>query len=437
MLEYSIQLPEFQEILDFLKRSDDEFDKPLSSKLDLDAYACKLWENSAVVTCRDNGVIVGMLNCYVNRPPLGFISNVCVLGAYQGKGAFTKMFSMLCRHCWSQGVEMIALEVNKGNEKALKAYLEIGFVISEDRGGSWYMIFHIPKVSVICCAYNQESYIRECIDGLVNQDTSFRYEIIIHDDASADGTADIIREYHQKYPDLIRPICQRENQYSRKTGILKTFVYPRLKGKYVAICEGDDYWTDPKKLQKQVEVLEAEPHYSMCSTACDRHVQETGETSAFFPSVQRILSWENLLKKNCIANLTTLVRTEYLVEYNRDVSPTMPSFPMGDYPMWLFMASKGPVIQLADNTATYRILARSASHFPDPKEMIAFEVAAVNVAIWSNKKYRFGKKGLSLRKLNVIRKKCRKVSRKTGKGSFGLVLWGLWYGITHPSPRVI
>ena len=435
MLEYSIQTPEFQELLDFLKRSDVEFDSPLSAKVDLEEYAAKLWEHSTVVTCRDNGVIIGMINCYTNRPPRGFISNVCVLSGYQGKGVFAKMFSLLCRECCSIGVEEIVLEVNKTNDKALVAYSKIGFTECEDSADSLYMIYEIPRVTVICCAYNHGPYIRQCLDGFVMQKTTFRYEVIVHDDASTDNTAAVIREYAAKYPEIIRPIYQTENQYSRNTGILKTFVYPLIKGKYVAMCEGDDWWTDPLKLQKQVDVLESDPQFSMCCTACNQFVQETGRETVFIASVRKVYTWKELIKRNRITNLTTLVRTEHLVEYDTVLRPQMPPFPMGDYPMWLFMASKGPVIQLPDNTSTYRVLPSSASHFVNPHKVIEFEVQARNVAIWSNRKYGFGKKGLCIRKFNTVWKKSRLVSRKTGANRLSLVLKGLWYAVTHPAPR--
>jgi len=95
------------------------------------------------------------------------------------------------------------------------------------------------------------------------QKTTFPFEILIHDDASTDGTADIIREYEVKYPDIIKPIYQTENQYSRGINPYLAFVYPRAQGKYIALCEGDDYWIDPLKLQKQVEFLENKKNISI------------------------------------------------------------------------------------------------------------------------------------------------------------------------------
>ena len=120
-------------------------------------------------------------------------------------------------------------------------------------------------VTVLTLTYNHEPYIRQCLDGIVMQQTNFKFELLIHDDASTDGTANIIREYESKYPDIIKPIYQKENQYSKKIPIGVTYLYPRAKGKYIALCEGDDYWTDPLKLQKQVDFLEANPDFVMCS----------------------------------------------------------------------------------------------------------------------------------------------------------------------------
>ena len=130
-------------------------------------------------------------------------------------------------------------------------------------------------VTILTLAYNHEPYIRQCLDGIVMQQTNFKFELLIHDDASTDGTANIIREYESKYPEIIKPIYQKENQYSQKVPIGVTYLYPRAKGKYIALCEGDDYWTDPLKLQKQVDFLEANPDFVMCSHNCGKYKQNT------------------------------------------------------------------------------------------------------------------------------------------------------------------
>lgn len=129
------------------------------------------------------------------------------------------------------------------------------------------------KVTIQCTVYNHESFLRQCMDGFVMQKTNFRFEAIVHDDASTDGSAAIIREYAEKYPEIIKPIFEKENLYSKRDGSLRRVMYANTHGKYVAICEGDDYWTDPYKLQKQVDFLESHPGYVMCSHRWREYMQ--------------------------------------------------------------------------------------------------------------------------------------------------------------------
>ena len=132
-------------------------------------------------------------------------------------------------------------------------------------------------VSIRCLVYNHEPYLRQCLDGFVMQQTNFRFEAIVHDDASTDGSAAIIREYAAKYPDIIKPIYEIENQYSKRDGSLRRIMDTHMRGKYVAYCEGDDYWTDPLKLQKQVDFLESHPDYSLCTHRFHVLTEETQE----------------------------------------------------------------------------------------------------------------------------------------------------------------
>lgn len=122
-----------------------------------------------------------------------------------------------------------------------------------------------PLVSVSTIVYNHVRFLRQCIESVLTQQTNFAIEYLIHDDCSTDGSQDIIREYAEKYPDIIKPVFETENQYS-KGGPWGSAVwnYPRAKGKYIALCEGDDFWTDPLKLQKQVDFMESHPEYSVC-----------------------------------------------------------------------------------------------------------------------------------------------------------------------------
>jgi len=123
---------------------------------------------------------------------------------------------------------------------------------------------HLPLVTIICTSYNHENYIKKCLDGFIMQQTSFSFEIIVHDDASTDSTQQIVKEYEKKYPHLFNNIYQTENQFSkREVNIWSDIIFPKSKGKYIALCEGDDYWTDPYKLQKQVDFLVQNEDYAL------------------------------------------------------------------------------------------------------------------------------------------------------------------------------
>lgn len=123
---------------------------------------------------------------------------------------------------------------------------------------------NLPEVSVICIAYNQEKVISRCLDGFVNQKTDFKYEVIVHDDCSTDGTLDVILSYEKKYPDLFVVITEEENQFL-KAANFDDIIMPYVRGRYIAVCEGDDYWCNQMKLQKQYDFMGVHPE---CSLVC-------------------------------------------------------------------------------------------------------------------------------------------------------------------------
>lgn len=127
---------------------------------------------------------------------------------------------------------------------------------------SWVYNTNQPLVSISCITFNQELYIEDALKGFLVQKTDFPIEILIHDDASTDGTADIIRKYEKEYPNIIKPILQTENQYSKRICINSAFNYNRARGLYIAMCEGDDYWTNDHKLQQQFDLMEGRPDIS-------------------------------------------------------------------------------------------------------------------------------------------------------------------------------
>ena len=172
-----------------------------------------------------------------------------------------------------------------------------------------------PLVSIICEVFNHEPYIRQCLDGFVSQKTSFPIEVLIHDDASTDRSATIIREYEKNYPGLFKPIYQSENQYSKGVNIWCDIQFARAKGKYIAICEGDDYWTDPLKIQKQVDFMEGHPDYTLCCTAFTQTENGDEQHPAEIAFGYDGITLEDILKGAWIGTLTTLFRNDAIADY--------------------------------------------------------------------------------------------------------------------------
>ena len=216
-------------------------------------------------------------------------------------------------------------------------------------------------VSTYCLAYNHEKFIRDALEGFVSQKVNFRYEVLVHDDASTDGTARIIREYEEKYPDIIKPIYQKENQYSKGIDIVGTIITPRLKGTYIAICEGDDYWTDPEKLQRQVDILEAMPsciacvHQTLeigCRSGRKRLISPYREDG--FVDMQTIISGGNKAFQ-----LSSLVfRKKALEEIPQFVSAVKGT---GDSALSMFLGLKGDIFFINRTMSVYRMLSSESS----------------------------------------------------------------------------
>lgn len=132
-----------------------------------------------------------------------------------------------------------------------------------------------PLVSICCTTYNHARYLAQALDSFLAQACGFPFEILVHDDASTDGTARILSEYAGRYPELVRPLYETENQYSRGVPINETFNFPRARGKYIALCEGDDYWCDPTKLARQIAHMESDPSCTFCF--CNGIIHDEGE----------------------------------------------------------------------------------------------------------------------------------------------------------------
>ncbi|MFA7116543.1 MAG: glycosyltransferase [Bacteroidales bacterium] len=214
-------------------------------------------------------------------------------------------------------------------------------------------------VSIKCLVYNHELYLRECLNGFVMQKTSFKFEVIVHDDASTDGSADIIKEYAEKYPNIIKPIYEKENQYSKQDGSLSKIINDINCGKYIALCEGDDYWIDPLKLQKQVDFLENHEDYGLIYTDVNVFLQEKNIFKRNYISsgeLKRSYSFLDHLKNTgYIAPCTWLFRSELSNSIKKGCID-------GTFALALDIWANSKIYYLPQVTAVYRILEESASH---------------------------------------------------------------------------
>ncbi len=210
-------------------------------------------------------------------------------------------------------------------------------------------------VSICCITYNQEEYIRDALDGFLSQDTDFSYEVLIHDDASTDGTADIIREYARQYPEIIKPILQTENQYAKGlTNVSGTYNFPRAKGRYIAMCEGDDYWTDPHKLQRQTDYMEAHPDCSLVFHSACIEVQGRALTERRMRPYRRSrrVSPEEIIDKTSGYPTASLM-------FRADMVKILPDFyvnaPLADIPLQLMAAARGWAYYMDRPMCVYRL----------------------------------------------------------------------------------
>lgn len=212
-------------------------------------------------------------------------------------------------------------------------------------------------VSILCLTYNHSPYLRKCLDSFLMQKTDFRYEILIHDDASTDNTQEIIKEYEQKYPDIIKPIYQKENQQSQKIKINMVYQFPRAKGKYIAFCEGDDYWTDEYKLQKQYDMLKKHHDCKLCVHTVDDISEDGKSLDISHPDCkvkEGVIRSEDFVKQALNYYYQT---SSYFFEKPDEVCKDIPKFLQIlsiDTSIMLLMASKGNAYYIDKAMSCYR-----------------------------------------------------------------------------------
>lgn len=211
-----------------------------------------------------------------------------------------------------------------------------------------------PAVSICCITFNHGPYIKSALDGFLMQQTTFDYEILIHDDASTDGTAQVIREYAARYPHIIKPILRQENQYSKGISNISIFNFPRAGGRYIAMCEGDDCWTDPDKLQKQVDYLDAHPDCSLCFHSSKVITVDGSRTEGLMRPYKesKRVEPEEIVDKASGYPTASLVFPAWIV---KDLPDYYLNCPVGDIPMQLMMAAAGYAYYMDEPMCVYRV----------------------------------------------------------------------------------
>lgn len=241
-------------------------------------------------------------------------------------------------------------------------------------------------LTVVITTYNHEAYLSEAIESVLMQRTNFAVDIVIGEDCSTDGTRAIAEEYVRRYPERIHLIASERNVGMRAN-------YRRCiaaaRGRYVALLDGDDYYTAADKLQQQVDRLEADSSVGMCYTRSER-IDECGR-STIYPEGECATSFEAMLRRNPAENCTVVARRELIERYYSEVRPEEhPEWLTDDLPMWLWFAANSRYVAIESVMAVHRVLRYSVSHNPDYGRKIAFCDSLADIAMWYDNRYNGG-----------------------------------------------
>lgn len=254
---------------------------------------------------------------------------------------------------------------------------------------AWGVNSCIPVVSIICITFNHELYIEDAIRGFLIQRTRFPFEIIIHDDASVDETSAIVKFYSSKYPRIIKTIFQKENQYS-KGKYITLLALSKAKGKYFAICEGDDFWVNSDKLEEQTNCLAKDSSLGAVFTDTNILYQDTKKFLNAHDATRKKIPKTGDVKKTLIISnpyktCSAMFKKEAILDWEQHLNFLKPK--MGDYVLWLTIAENYNIGYISSPMATYRILSNSASHFDDEKKSIDYRKNAYKISCYFNKRY--------------------------------------------------
>lgn len=252
----------------------------------------------------------------------------------------------------------------------------------------------MPLVSVCMTTYNHEPYIAQAIESVLNQRCSFDVEVVLGEDCSSDNTLAICRKYEAQYPDKVRVITSTNN-VGMKANYRRTI--EACRAEYIAMCDGDDWFSDPDKLQLQIDTIQKEG-CAMCYTRSERR-KESGST--IYPSAGLNESFETMLVLNTAENCTVVAKKELILQYYDEVKPeTHPEWLTDDLPMWLWFAATQTIKAIDQVTAVHRVLESSVSHSSNWQKSLRFCDSLADIMLWFDKNY-----GKSRQRAFLLRRK--------------------------------
>ncbi len=299
------------------------------------------------------------------------------------------------------GLKNVFLKVRKENSSAINVYTKNGFVrTSEDEG--WLNMncnlseIQKPMVSVFVMVYNHAAFLKECLEGMLIQKCNFNFDIVVGEDCSPDNSREILLDYQKKYPGKFKLLLHETNIGASKN---QMEVYKNCKGKYIAMCEGDDYWTDPLKLQKQVDFLEANEDYVLIHSDIFLKNSSGEYINSLRNTISKIIRWPKnkdtnvvkyLVKGNYIMTLTVLITKNALFEALEKITKNDNEIAIIDYTLFLELSKLGKIHYQQEKTAVYRILPNSASNSIDIDNRLRYIESTINISRFYNQKFSVG-----------------------------------------------
>lgn len=347
IVEYRENTASISDIENHLERVSVIFTPSLDTRVNIREYSAKIRDRAVTFEAWSDSVLIGFLAAYMNNENLVYITHISIDTAFQSRGIGSHLIKLAIEKSEDVGFNRIDLEVHKNNDMAISFYKRIGFEISAENETFYVMSRYNRKsdfmVSVCCVTYNHEKFIAQAIDSFLMQETTFDVEIVIGEDCSSDRTREICLAYKEKFPEKIKLLLPEKN-IGASENFMATF--NACGGKYIALCEGDDYWTDPLKLQKQIDFLEANPDYSMCFHA-HNIVYEDGTMNTYKKECQLDTDYsaEELYLKWPLQTATVVFRKD-LCSLDKDFA--------FDTVLFIMMADKGKVRGMKDCMSCYR-----------------------------------------------------------------------------------